>query len=447
MEAEGLSRVVIDTFAYYYKKVLDGETGLISEREIIPVGENTLESFENLSLFAKYGKKALKHAVMIVLNGGLGTSMGLAGAKSLLKVKNKKSFLEVKQLQAERQRVRLCLMNSFNTHEETASAFDRLNPAQRPIFFTQNKFPKILREDLEPASWPKNRRLEWNPPGHGDVYAALHASGTLRQLLDEDICFAFISNSDNLGATMDPALLGFFAENRFPFMMEVAKRTATDVKGGHLTRLKNGRLILREIAQCPKEDSEVFQNLNIHIFFNTNNVWINLNFLNDLIEKEGKIRLPMILNPKTLDPREDTSPPVYQIETAMGAAVSLFEGATAVKVPRTRFCPVKTCNDLIVVRSDCYGLSSEGNLVANRSVDFPLPKIELDSKFYGKIDRFEKRFPDGVPSLAECNFLKIEGDIRFESSVIVRGSVCIKNTQPTQAVIRQGTVIDRDLEF
>ena len=439
--------MVIDTFADYYTQVVSGETGLIPEKDIVPVSNDEIESYETLAPYTASGKQRLKQAVKIVLNGGLGTSMGLTCAKSLLRVKNQKSFLEITQLQAERQGVRLCLMNSFNTHGDTISAFDRLNPANRPLFFTQNKFPKILRENLAPAAWPKNRKLEWNPPGHGDVYAALYASGTLRRLLDEDIRFALISNSDNLGAVMDPALLGCFAENGFPFMIEVARRTASDVKGGHLTRLKTGRLILREIAQCPREDLNAFQDISFHRFFNTNNVWIDLVILNDLIEKEGKFRLPMILNPKPLDPRDDASPPVYQVETAMGAAVSLFDGATAVKVPKTRFCPVKTCSDLLVVQSDCYGLSSKGELLANRSEKSSPPKVELDPEYYGKIDRFEERFPHGVPSLVGCEFLKIDGDIRFEGGVVVRGSIRIKNTKPTQAVIKQGTVIDQDLEL
>ena len=73
----------------------------------------------------------------------------------------------------------------------------------------------------------------------------------------------------------------------------------------------------------------------------------------------------MILNPKTLDPRDDNSPRIYHIETAMGAAISLFDGATAVRVPRSRFFPVKKCNDLLALRSDCYLLTEKENLIIN----------------------------------------------------------------------------------
>jgi len=173
----------------------------------------------------------LSKTVRIVLNGGLGTSMGLVGPKSLLKVKHGRSFLEILLRQAERSNSRLALMNSFNTHTATLAALDTLKPSQPPLCFLQHKFPKILQGALAPVSWPANRELEWNPPGHGDVYAALYASGMLQKLLDEGVRHAFICNSDNLGAGIDEALLGYFAENRFPFMMEVAEKTPADEKG------------------------------------------------------------------------------------------------------------------------------------------------------------------------------------------------------------------------
>ena len=102
---------------------------------------------------------------------------------------------------------------------------------------------------------------------------------------------------------MDAALLGYFSENNFPFMMEVSKRTPADVKGGHLAKHKDGYLVLREIAQCEKRELNTFQDIGYHCFFNTNNIWINLGFLKELILRDGSIQLPMILNPKTIDPR------------------------------------------------------------------------------------------------------------------------------------------------
>jgi len=400
MEAERLPPLVIETFSYYYYKVIRGETGLVCDRDIAPVEPGEIEDFRNLTGYADAGIDALRQSVWIVLNGGLGTSMGLTGTKSLLEVKAGKSFLEIIIRQAQKKAVQLALMNSFNTHEETWAAITALQPTIRPLTFLQHKFPKILKKDFSAATWPQQSKLEWNPPGHGDVYTALLTSGMLHQFLKAGIIYAFISNCDNLGACLDESLLGYFATHRFPFMMEVAEKTPIDKKGGHLARHKNGRLILREAAQCPRDELDAFEDLRRYRYFNTNNIWINLNALNDLFAEQKLISLPLILNPKKLDPRDETSPPVYQIESAMGAAISLFDGTTAIKVPRNRFYPVKTCNDLLAVRSDCFvytaGETLRINPKKNTRTTADVVRIKLDPKYYGKIDDLDERdFPLG----------------------------------------------------
>jgi UTP--glucose-1-phosphate uridylyltransferase len=447
MKTAGMHPVVIDTFAYYYAQILAGETGLISRRDIEPVAAGEVQDAGHIKHYAEPGKQALKHAVMIKLNGGLGTSMGLTGAKSLLEVKNSATFLEIMLRQAARHDVTLALMNSFSTHQDTLSALDRIGPSSPPWLFMQNKFPKVMQQDFSPATWPRNPALEWNPPGHGDIYAAIYTSGMLKRLINQGITYAFISNSDNLGATMDTALLGYFSQNHSPFMMEVARRTPADVKGGHLARHKDGRLILREAAQCPQDELDAFQDINLYGFFNTNNIWINLQALAKLIEQHGTVKLPLIRNPKNLDPRDETSPKVYQVETAMGAAISLFEGATAIQVPTSRFFPVKKCSDLLAIRSDRFIFSKEKLLTTNPAVGSKGIKIDLDSRYYGKIDLFNQRFSQHVPSLLKCDALKIRGDVRFEKDVSIKGRVVIKNNSFKQVVVSAGTVIDEDLTF
>jgi len=440
MEAEGLKPVVIDTFSYYYEKVVTGETGLIPDQDIDAVPSDEVPDARDLGGYADAGKKAFDRAVMIVLNGGLGTSMGLTGPKSLLIARDGKTFLEVIVDQARKRGVRLAIMNSFSTHEDTLNALSEIAPDRPPLTFLQHKFPKILQSDLSPAEWPQDPDLEWNPPGHGDIYTALLTSGMLDGLLDEGIEYAFICNSDNLGASMADALLGYFAEKGFPFMMEAARRTPADVKGGHLARHKNGRLILRESAQCPEDELDAFRDIERYRFFNTNNLWINLKYLKDLIEREKTIRLPMILNPKTLDPRDKNSPPVYQVETAMGAAISLFDGAAAVCVPRHRFFPVKKCNDLLAVRSDRFVFSDKGKLVLNPENKTDDIRIDLDSDYYKLIDDFNERFPDGAPSLMACESLEVKGDVRFEGDVVMEGQVTVKNPRSSQAVVADRTL-------
>lgn len=447
MESECIHPVVIDTFAYYYKKIISGETGLIPNKDIWPITSDEIEDANRIQKYAKAGQDALQNAVMIKLNGGLGTSMGLTQAKSLLEVKNGKTFLEIILNQAEKHQVKLALMNSFNTHEDTLNALSRIKPSESPLLFLQNKFPKILQENFAPANCPKNPDLEWNPPGHGDIYSALYTSGVLKALLDNGIVYAFISNSDNLGATLDESILGYFSENGFPFMMEVAPRTPSDVKGGHIARHNDGRLILRESAQCAEKELSAFRDITLYGFFNTNSIWINLNVLDKLIQKTGTVKLPMILNPKTLDPRNENSPKVFQIETAMGAAISLFKGAAVIKVPASRFLPVKKCNELLSIRSNRFIFSKESHLTPNPEIGSKTIQIDLDPKFYGKIDHFDERFSNGTPSLTKCESLTIKGDVRFESNVTIKGRIVITNKGKTQAVIKEGSVVDKNLIF
>jgi len=449
MKTEGIQPIVIDTFAYYYEKVAAGEKGFIYDKDIRPLDPDDIEDAKDASKYADAGEKVLKNVAMIVLNGGLGTTMGLTKPKSLIKAKNDKTFLEIILEKAEKLNVKLCLMNSFSTHQETISALSKIKPSIAPRLFLQHRFPKILRHGFAPADWPGNRRLEWNPPGHGDVYTALLTSGILQQLIDEGIIYAFIANSDNLGATIDKSLLGFFSEKGFPFMMEVSERIPVDFKGGHMARDKNGHMILREAAQCSKRELEKCRDISQYKYFNTNNIWIDLRSLKNLIDRHRTVKLPMILNPKSLDPRDELSPPVYQIETAMGSAISIIEGATVIRVPRSRFFPVKTCNDLMAVRSDCFLFSEDKNFIVNparkqNGKNFNII-IDLDPKYYSKIDMFDKRFANGIPSLVDCESLTIIGDVSFEANVKIRGDVVINNRGGSQAIIKEGAVIEEDI--
>ena len=451
IQQDNLPPIVADTFAHYYRKVISGATGRIYERDICPVAPDQLAAAGSLTKYTAAGEKVYAKTVRIILNGGLGTSMGLTAPKSLIEVKNSLRFLDIIIQQARNRGVALAFMNSFSTDAATRAVLEEIDPENSSLVFVQHRFPKILQSDLRPAHWPQNPDLEWNPPGHGDVYTALYTSGMLDRLLDQGFVYAFIANSDNLGARMDPALLGFFAGNRFSFMMEVASKTSADVKGGHLAQYTDGRFVLRESAQCPPEEVDTFRNIQRYCFFNTNNIWVDLRHVKQLLTRDKFFQLPMILNPKHLDPRDATSPRVYQVETAMGAAISLFEGATAVSVPRSRFFPVKTCADLLAARSDLYQLSNTGDLQINpQRAAHGKPEtiaIDLDPRFFAKIDQFDNRFREGVPSLIDCEGLSIRGDVRFERDVRMVGNVCITNSRSTQAVVPQGSIVDEDLIY
>jgi len=431
MKTEKLPQIVIDNFKYYYHKLTVGQTGLIPETEIIPL--DSLANIEALppDNLIEIGLAKLRHTVVIKLNGGLGTSMGMKRAKSLLHVKNALSFLDIIVRQTQNKGLPVVFMNSFASRDDTLEAlnvYPDLHVRDLPLDFLQHKVPKVDGNDLSPAECPQNPKLEWCPPGHGDIYPALVSSGMLAKLIETGYEYAFVSNSDNLGAVPDPAILSYFIQKGLPFMMEVADRTEGDKKGGHLAQLKSGRYVLREIAQCPQEDQDAFQDIHRHRYFNTNNIWPHLPSLKHVMDgKKGVLELPMIRNRKSLDPRDPESEPVYQLETAMGAAISVFEKAVAIRVPRTRFIPVKNINDLMAVRSDRYNLNDKFELVPNPNQTSPQIRIDLDPAYYNFIDNFEIRFPVGIPSLAACESLTVKGDFRFGRDVILDGQVVLLN--------------------
>jgi UTP--glucose-1-phosphate uridylyltransferase len=438
MQAENLPEIFIRTFRYYYEQLAEGHTGLIPEAEIEPI-DNLPDAETFPDALAEIGKAALGQTVLIKLNGGLGTSMGLTKAKSLLTVKDGLTFLDIIARQALHASVPLLLMDSFNTREDSLAAL-RAYPdlwGDLPLDFLQHKAPKIVQSDLSPALWPRNPALEWNPPGHGDIYTALLTSGMLEKLLEAGYRYAFVSNADNLGAVLDAKILGYFVEQQLPFMSETADRTPADRKGGHLAiRRSDGQIILRETAQTPPEDTEALQDINRHRYFNTNNIWWNLQALQEVITaRDGILGLPLIRNSKTVDPRDPTSTPVYQIETAMGSAIAVFKGSGAIRAPRSRFAPVKTTDDLLAVRSDAYVLSDDFRVVPNPARTMPQLVVSLDSRFYKLIDDMEARFPYGAPSLLECERLTVEGDVLFEKGVVCKGVVELDNRSEEQMVV------------
>ncbi len=444
MRDEGISDLIIETFKFYYTQLVGGHTGLIPESNITPV-----EHLPDLEKFpkelAKVGERFLPNTVVLKLNGGLGTSMGMAKSKSLLTVKDELSFLDIIARQTQSWGMRLVLMNSFSTRNDCLTVLKDYPELwdDIPLDFVQHKVPKINQADLSPANWPENRDLEWCPPGHGDIYTSLVTSGMLDRLLRADYEYAFISNSDNLGAVMDTTILGFFAENRLSFLMEATNRSPAHRKGGHLARLSSGQLILREVAQCPPHDIDSFQDIDRHKYFNTNNLWLHLPSLKAVMHSKGNILgLPMIRNSKTLDPRIPTSPQVYQLETAMGSAIAVFENATAIRVPPSRFVQVKRTEDLLVVRSDIYMLSNDVQVIPNPDRNLDPILVDLDDSHYQLIDDLEARFPAGVPSLIDCERLKIVGDIKFGANVSLSGVVELTNLSRKQVEIKDDTTID-----
>jgi UTP--glucose-1-phosphate uridylyltransferase len=420
MRQGGCSDRQIERFTRRVRTFLGQDDGAIPEASIDPV--QSVVSLQQI----EPRRELLRQAVILKLNGGLGTSMGLTGPKGLLTVKNGQDFYAIllRQLEAFARRdgfrPPLLFMNSFSTQEETSRRLRELDFQQElPWSFLQSQVPKITDQG-EPAE--VEEKYAWCPPGHGDLYASLLDSGLRDRLLEQGYRYLFVSNIDNLGAVLDSRPVAYMQEQGLPFLMEVTRRGEDDRKGGHLAQSKGGGLLLREVAQCPKEDLDSFQDISRHRYFNTNNLWVSLEAV-----EESWTELPLIVNRKPVIPHQPDSPQVVQLESAMGAAIGTVSSAGALEVGRDRFFPVKTTNDLLGVRSDLYRLNEMGVLEATVE---KAPPIDLDPDHYKMMAGFEA-LVQGAPSLRECRRLKVRGPVILTAQDRLSGEVELSNPSET----------------
>lgn len=341
MESAGVPAAAVKAFSRCYEALVSNHSGMIPEMDIQPADQ--VEDWQDITASTPAADKDLiSQCVCIKLNGGLGTSMGLQKAKSLLKVKGEDTFLDLIVRQVKHLRsisgtpVRLLLMNSFSTSADTLAYLEKYasdgfaDPAQ--VELMQNRVPKILAD---------------------------------------------------------------------------------------------GHLILREVAQCPDADIPEFQNISKHRYFNTNTLWIRLDALKEILDANGGVLpLPMIRNSKTLNPRDPESAPVYQLETAMGAGIECFPGARAVNVPRSRFFPVKTTSDLLLLRSDAIAVDEDGKVALAPEREGKTPVVDLDSKLYKLVDSLDSL---GLPSLIGLDKLTLRGRFHFQDGAVLQGTLLMEN--------------------
>lgn len=441
MQARGVDPRAQAAFERFYGILARAETGYLHEDDIAPLRE--VPHLDEIEVDDAAQASALATTVVVKLNGGLGTSMGMTGPKSTLPVRDGLSFLDVtaRQILALRRRhgveLPLLLMDSEHTRGPSLavlSAYPDLPVEGVPADFLQSTEPRLRADDLTPVQWPTDPELEWCPPGHGDVYIALQSSGILITLQDRGFRYLFLSNADNLGATCEPRIPAYMAAHGIPYVAEVTERTRNDRKGGHLAvRRADGRLVLRDSAQVAPDDEDAFQDVTRHSLFHVNNLWIDLTVLTrELTARDGVLPLPIIVNRKIVDPAVPDSPRVVQLESAMGAAVEVFDGARALQVPRSRFRPVKTTNELLLLRSDIYRLDDDYRVES--LIDHAEPFIDLGGR-YRLIADFEERFAQGAPSLRQADSLTIAGeaaDAVFGRDIVVQGATTIVADVPVR---------------
>jgi UTP--glucose-1-phosphate uridylyltransferase len=445
MKQAGQDERVIRAFSSLYRRYREGDTGKLPWAEVREPEAGDIVRYADLddAALGERGEKLLGTLAVIRLNGGLGTTMKLEQAKSLISVREGLSFLDVtaRQILALREKhaaeIPWLLMNSFRTRDDSlrkVAGYRNLAVRGLPLDFLQNKVPRIVKSSALPADFAETED-NWAPPGHGDIYLALWSTGLLEQMRAQGIRWVFVSNVDNLGATVDPCILGYLDREGVEFAMEVTEKTLADIKGGTLVRCR-GRLELLEVAQVEQGHEADFQDIKTFSVFNTNNLWWRVDALLDRLEK-GALELPMIVNPKTVHGTE-----VVQLETAMGAAVGRFARAKGIRVPRSRFAPVKATSDLLAVRSDAYVLDEGFAIRPNGTRDPSLgpPLVKLDDRFTKGIADFEARFPHPL-SLIACKSLTVQGDVRFGRKVRIEGEVTVRNASKEQRVVPDGALL------
>ncbi|MHB8765807.1 MAG: UTP--glucose-1-phosphate uridylyltransferase [Deferrisomatales bacterium] len=431
-------------FARMYGAYRSGDSGKVDWAGVSAPAPGDLVPFEQAAGpgAVEAGRRRLGELAWIVLNGGLGTSMEMDRAKSLVPVRGKLTFLDlvVRHVLGLRARWKvglpLLFMNSFATRDDTLSALEPYDLARQgvPLDFCQHQFPRIREDDGLPFGDPEERDA-WAPPGHGNLYLALATSGVLDVLLKRGVRWAFVSNADNLGASPHPGILGYLAEQGLEFAMEVTPKSAADIKGGTLVR-RRGRLELLEIAQVPDGHLADFQNTAAFPAFNTNNLWIDLAALGRRLAREP-LDLPLIVNRKVAGGTR-----VVQLETAMGAAIGAFSRGVGLLVPRQRFAPVKTTDDLLVRRSDAFVPGEESPLMPNPDRDPGLGPlvVRLDPAYYRSVPGLDLRIPE-PPSLVGAVSLELDGDVRFGRGVTVRGAVRVAAPEGRPLRVEDGALL------
>ncbi|XP_018319603.1 UTP--glucose-1-phosphate uridylyltransferase isoform X2 [Agrilus planipennis] len=444
-------RKEFEGFTSLFRRFLAEEGPSVDWNKIEKLPTNAIRNYEELATpTAENIHKMLQKLVVVKLNGGLGTSMGCRGPKSVIPVRNDLTFLDLTVQQIEelnkqyKVNVPLVLMNSFNTDEDTEKILRKYNNIQIEIHtFSQSCFPRINRDSFLPIA--KNCNIEedieaWYPPGHGDFYESFKNSGLLKKFIDTGREYCFISNIDNLGATVDLKILNTLMnpiDDVHEFVMEVTDKTRADVKGGTLMQYEN-KLRLLEIAQVPNDHLDDFKSIKTFKYFNTNNIWVKLDAIDRVIE-ENILNMEIIINKKVVNGIN-----VVQLETAVGAAMKCFENAIGINVPRSRFLPVKKTSDLLLVMSNLYNLKF-GSLRMSPQRMFPAtPLVKLGDSHFSKVKEFLSRFAN-IPDILELDHLTVSGDVTFGKNVSLKGTVIIIANHGDRIDVPSGAILENKI--
>ena len=435
---------VLEGYIHLYKKFQQGPKIVGRWKSLRSPDAKKLVNYKSLPIPERASLEfGLARLAVCKLNGGLGTSMGCRGAKSAIVVREEKTFIDLVAEQVReinkkyRADVPLIFMNSFHTHDETERIVGKYRGEPEILSFCQNQYPRLLEDDSGFLNPKKQGAEAWYPPGHGDLYSCLVDKGYLDHLLKEGREYLFVSNADNLGATVDLRILDYVIKEDVPFLMEVTPKTVADTKGGTLY-LEKDQIKLLEIANVPAEHIPEFCGQEKFSVFNTNNIWVNLVRLKELL-RNGPLDLDVIVNRKQVK-----SEKVLQLETAVGTALNAFPSAVGLKVPRNRFLPVKKTSDLLLVQSDLFSLE-RGILKRDLGREEPgLPRINLEDPF-DDLKEYQKRIPI-APNIMELDSLEIKGEVRFGGKVTLKGKVRLVSEKKSLRIPKSAVLDNKVVE-
>ncbi|OBT67554.1 UTP-glucose-1-phosphate uridylyltransferase [Pseudogymnoascus sp. 23342-1-I1] len=437
----------MDNFFALFRRYLNDKAkgSTLDWDRIAPPAEGQVVDYNDLA--NSESVSFLNKLAVLKLNGGLGTSMGCVGPKSVIEVRDGMSFLDLSVRQIEylnrtyKVNVPFVLMNSFNTDSDTENIIKKYEGHSIDIMtFNQSRYPRVLKDSLLPVPKSFDSSItDWYPPGHGDVFESLYNSGILDKLIARGVEIVFLSNVDNLGAVVDLRILQHMVETKSEYIMELTDKTKADVKGGTIIDY-DGSVRLLEIAQVPKEHVNEFKSIKKFKYFNTNNIWLNLEAVKRVV-MNNELEMEIIPNNKSIpaDKKGESDVSIVQLETAVGAAIRHFKNAHGVNVPRRRFLPVKTCSDLLLVKSDLYSLK-HGQLQIDPTRFGPAPLIKLGTDFK-KVSDFQKHIPS-IPKILELDHLTITGAVNLGRGVTFKGTVIIVATEGSTIDIPPGSILE-----
>lgn len=313
--------------------------------QIEPIQEVVDVDFAKDQVANRAGRDALAagKVAVVVLNGGMATRFG-GVVKGVVEVFDDKSFIWLKAEDARRagehfeKPVPFVLMNSFateaatrehvNEHEHFGMRPEDILSFNQSISIRMNEDGSLfIGDDGKPS---------YHAPGHGDFYAGLRRSGVLRTLMDRGVEYILFSNVDNLGATVDPTILGHHMITGNPMSVEVTekRRTASGAwdKGGAPAKVNGVPQLVEGFRFPPDFAQETLPD------FSTNNMVFTARAL------DRDIPLVRHVVKKTVDDRT-----ALQMESIACEASTILSTAF-LRVPREgthgRFFPVKEPIDL-----------------------------------------------------------------------------------------------------